>query len=256
LRRASCSSAAVEFAIYSFKKESPLLNPRRDRSPSQQAGHGVEIALGNGDGTFKKTSASPNAVPSELYSLVAGGFNHDGKMDLAGVDSYNDRIVLPIGAGEGRFAVTATTLAVSQAAIGPFAIVAADFNGDGVPDLVMLTKYVGTATILLTDPTQPATSTVNGLAPLGAGNHNVEASYAADSPYGASVSTTVALTAAFAPLVISPASGAYTTGHYRTNDPHQRISAGCDHLLPGVWNSQYQRLRAVHAPYPTYRGWS
>ena len=98
---------------------------------------GVEIAMGNGDGTFKETSASPIAVPSELYSLQPGDFNHDGKLDIAGIDNYDARVVLLIGAGDGTFAVTATTPAVSTNVLGPFAIVAADFNVDGVPDLAI-----------------------------------------------------------------------------------------------------------------------
>ena len=173
--------------------------------------NGVEIALGNGDGTFKETSAGPIAVPSELYSLVAGDFNHDGKLDIAGVDSYNDRIVLLRGAGDGTFTVTATNPAVSQDWLGPFAIVAADFNGDGVPDLAMLTKNADTASILLSVPTETATATVTGIAPQSAGTHNVEASYPGDSNYPSSASSTVALSAAVATPVISLASGTYTS---------------------------------------------
>jgi hypothetical protein len=172
---------------------------------------GVEIALGNGDGTFTETSASPIPVPSELYSLKAGDFNHDGKIDIAGIDEYNDRIVLLIGAGDGTFTVTATTPAVSQVFLGPFAIVAADFNEDGAPDLAMLTKNVATASILLTTPTETATATVNQIAPVGAGTHNVEASYPGDSNYGSGVSSTIALTAGLAPVVFTPAVGSYTT---------------------------------------------
>jgi len=169
----------------------------------------AEVYLGNGDGTFNQASGSP--VNGAGLSLKAGDFNHDGKLDLAGIDNYNDRIDLFLGAGDGTFTVTTTTPVVSQASPGPFAIVAADFNGDGVPDLAMLTSYVDTATILLTEPTETATATVNGLAPVGAGTHNVEASYAGNSNYPSSVSGTVALTAGLAPLVFSPAPGPYST---------------------------------------------
>ncbi len=172
---------------------------------------GVEIALGKGDGTFKETAASPMSVPSELYSLLAGDFNHDGKADLAGVDSYNDRIVLLTGAGDGTFTVNATTPAVSTDWLGPFAIVAGDFNSDGVPDLAMLTKNATTASILLNEPTQTATATVNGIAPVGVGTHNVDASYGGDSTYSSSLSGTVALSAGLAPIVFSPAAGTYST---------------------------------------------
>ncbi|MGC2169764.1 MAG: FG-GAP-like repeat-containing protein [Candidatus Sulfotelmatobacter sp.] len=173
--------------------------------------NGVEIALGNGDGTFNETSASPIAVPDELYSLQVGDFNHDGKLDLAGLDNYFDQIVLLLGAGDGTFAVTATTPVVSTVFVGPFQIAAADFNGDGVPDLAMLTKNVNTASILLTVPTETATATVNGIAPVGAGTHNVDASYPGDSHYGAVTSSTIALTAGLAPLVVTPAPGTYTS---------------------------------------------
>jgi len=173
--------------------------------------NGVEIALGVGDGTFKETSASPILVPSELYSLVVGDFNHDGKLDIAGVDSSDEGVDLLIGAGDGTFAVKTATPAVSQSFLGPFAIVAADFNQDGTPDLALLTKNVATASILLTEPTQTASATVNNIAPVGVGTHNVEASYAGDANYTATVSATVALTAGMAPLAVSPASGTYTS---------------------------------------------
>lgn len=173
--------------------------------------NGVEIVIGNGDGTFKETSASPITVPSELYNLQAGDFNHDGKMDLAGLDNYNDRIVLLQGAGDGTFAVTSTIPAVSPVWLGPFAIVANDFNEDGVPDLAMLTKNTATATVLLTEPTETATATIGPVAPVGAGTHNVEAVYGGNGNYPVSTSPAATLIAGVAPVSISPASGTYTT---------------------------------------------
>ncbi len=178
--------------------------------------NGIEIALGNGDGTFNETPASPIQVPSELYSLQSGDFNHDGKLDLAGLDNYFDRIVLLLGAGDGTFAVTATTPVVSNSFVGPFQIAAADFNGDGVPDLAMLTKGVNTASILLTVPTETATAEVNGIAPVGAGTHNVEASYLGDSHYSALTSNPIQLFAGLAPLVVTPPPGTYTSAQTLT----------------------------------------
>ena len=173
--------------------------------------NGIEIALGNGDGTFTETSASPIQVPSELYSLQAGDFNHDGKLDLAGLDTYFGQIVLLLGAGDGTFAVTTATPGVSTSTFGTHQIAAADFNGDGVPDLAMLTNSVNTASILLTVPSETATATVNGIAPVGAATHNVDASYAGDSHYSAVTSSTIPLFPGLAPLVVTPASGTYTS---------------------------------------------
>jgi hypothetical protein len=186
--------------------------------------NGVEIALGNGDGTFTETSASPIPVPSELYSLKVGDFNHDGKIDIAGIDEYNDRIVLLIGAGDGTFTVTATTPAVSQIFLGPFAIVAADFNGDGVPDLAMLTKNVNTASILLTVPTETAMVTVNGIAPAAAGTHYVDASYAGDHNYGAVTSGTIPLTGGLAPVGVSPISLSFVYEAVGTTSPAKTVT--------------------------------
>ncbi len=67
-----------------------------------------------------ETAASPIRVPNELYSLEVGDFNHDGKVDMAGLDNYNDQIVLLLGAGDGTFAVTATTPVMSTSFVGPF----------------------------------------------------------------------------------------------------------------------------------------
>jgi hypothetical protein len=173
--------------------------------------NGIEIALGNGDGTFTETSASPISVPDELYSLQVGDFNHDGKVDIAGLDNYAGQIVLLLGGGDGTFAVTATTPGVSSSFDNPHQIAAADFNGNGVPDLAMLTYAVNTVSILLTVPTETATATVNGIAPIGAGTHNVDASYAGDSHYSALTSGTISLFAGLAPLVVTPAAGTYTS---------------------------------------------
>ena len=169
----------------------------------------VVVFLGNGDGTFSGLPGGP--IAGAGICLVAGDFNHDGKLDLAGIDNYNDQIDLFLGNGDGTFTETITTPNVSQSVPGPFAIAAADFNGDGIPDLAMLTPNVNTASILLTEPTQIATVTANNIAPVGAGTHNVDASYSGDSNYSASVSSSVALTAGLAPLVITPASGTYTS---------------------------------------------
>jgi sugar lactone lactonase YvrE len=170
---------------------------------------GVGVYLGNGDGTFKQTAGSP--ISGAGLSLVAGDFNHDGKLDLAGIDNYNDVIDLFLGAGDGTFTETTATPAVSTTYPGPFVIVATDFNGDGVSDLAMLDRNVNTASILLTEPTETASVSLPNIAPIGAGTHNVEASYAGDGNYPSSISATTALTAGLAPLVISPAGGIYTT---------------------------------------------
>ncbi|MFC5865069.1 FG-GAP-like repeat-containing protein [Acidicapsa dinghuensis] len=169
---------------------------------------GVGLYLGNGDGSFNGPTSN-NSGSGE--SLLMGDFNHDGKMDLAGLDTYNDQIDLFLGNGNGTFAETTTIPTVSQTTVGPFALAAADFNSDGVADLAMLTRYSQTASILLAEPSQTTTATVNGIAPVGVGTHNVKASYSGDGNYPASDSITAALSPGLAPVTFSPAAGTYTS---------------------------------------------
>jgi hypothetical protein len=52
---------------------------------------------------------------------------------------------------------------------------------------------------------------VNGVAPVGAATHNVDASYAGDSHYSAVTSSTIPLFPGLAPLVVTPPAGTYTS---------------------------------------------
>jgi hypothetical protein len=107
----------------------------------------VTILLGNGDGTFTTASGSPIAVGIQPDAIVAGDFNNDGKLDLA-IANYGDgTVTLLLGNGDGTFTpVSGSPYAVGK---GPFAITAADFNGDGKLDLAVANLTDGTVSILL-----------------------------------------------------------------------------------------------------------
>ncbi len=171
---------------------------------------GVLVFLGNGDGTFSQ-SVIPLNAPAATHCLTGGDFNNGGELDLALLDNYDDQIDILLGAGDGIFDEIVATPKVSQDSLGPFQLVAGGFDAKGVPDLAMLTRNSSTASILLTAPTQTATATATGIAPVGAGTHNVGASYAGNSNYSTSASATVALTAGLEPVAFSLASGTYTT---------------------------------------------
>ena len=113
----------------------------------------VTILLGNGDGTFTQAANSPvTVVGSSPSSVAVGDFNRDGKLDLVvAVAGPNDVSIL-LGNGEGTFAEARN----SPVPVGltPYSVVVADFNGDGIPDLVTANDAVvngnpGTVTILL-----------------------------------------------------------------------------------------------------------
>src|SRR5262249_34853830 len=100
---------------------------------------GVNVYLGNGDGTFQAPiRLNPGA---EFTGLVVGDFNNDGKLDLAaarpflcfgcgGAPAY--QLYVFLGTGDGHF--TATASSGAQAGLPIFA---ADFNRDGGLDLIV-----------------------------------------------------------------------------------------------------------------------
>jgi hypothetical protein len=115
---------------------------------------GIEVLLGNGDGTFQK--AVPYDTLNNANGVVVGDFNNDGKMDLgvstASAGSTFAFVTILPGNGDGTFGsgVTLTSGAL------PSGIVAADFNGDGGLDLATANGTTagdqGSATVLLNRP--------------------------------------------------------------------------------------------------------
>ncbi len=96
----------------------------------------VQVLLGQGDGTFRAGSYSvgPNAV-----SIVSGDFNRDGIPDLAVArnDASTGSIVVFLGDRRGGFRALPPFNACLDPG-GPLgALVSADFNHDGIPDLVV-----------------------------------------------------------------------------------------------------------------------
>ncbi len=99
----------------------------------------LAVYFGNGDGTFNVgpvTVIETNAF--ESYTLVAGDFDGDGNLDLAGVNQETEpgRTVMLWGDNAGNF--------TPQFITGPmgFGVVeAGDTNGDGIPDLIVPDRF-------------------------------------------------------------------------------------------------------------------
>ena len=106
-----------------------------DLATINTTGGKVTVLLGNGAGGFTPAAGSPFAVGTTPVGLVAGDFNGDGVPDLAIVNQGSNNVAVLLGNGTGGFTAAAgSPFAVTP---GPASLVAADLNGDGIPDLAI-----------------------------------------------------------------------------------------------------------------------
>ncbi|MHB1956471.1 MAG: FG-GAP-like repeat-containing protein, partial [Sulfobacillus sp.] len=93
----------------------------------------IKVLLGNGDGTFKAAinAGSTNPLADNMFSVAAGDFNGDGKIDLVLSDGE-----IMLGNGNGTFAASVFTLPMPANSFGNVPVVG-DFNHDGKLDVAM-----------------------------------------------------------------------------------------------------------------------
>jgi hypothetical protein len=112
--------------------------------------NGVTTLLNDGAGKFQSKFSGPVATSGPNGSIAAADFNRDGKLDVATTAGAGATSVSAfLGDGTGGF----TRRSVTQADTSPLSLYVADFNNDGIDDLVTPTFGGNSASILLGDGT-------------------------------------------------------------------------------------------------------
>lgn len=150
-----------DIEVYDFNGDGKLDIAVGDRGGSA-ALDGVQIMLGNGDGTFSASATYGGSV--ETFDIEYGDVNGDGIIDIVTSNKYANSISVLLGNGDGSFKAKIDS---ATPYTSPVDLSLGDINGDGKLDLVAgrtgddVILMFGTGTGTFTGTTSIITDTNN-----------------------------------------------------------------------------------------------
>jgi hypothetical protein len=145
----------VNFPVFGFDSHPRTVkvadfhgNGKPDILVNQSVVFGFDTVLtvlpGNGDGTFQAPISHDTGGP--LEGLAVGNFNGNGKLGFAAAAPNQADALVFAGNGDGTFAAPALFPSFGS---NPFGVATADFQGDGLADLVVANTFSNTVGVLL-----------------------------------------------------------------------------------------------------------
>lgn len=133
-----------------------VVSSENDSSASGVVTSLVTSFIGDGTGAFAEVQQL--GVGAHPSSIVAGDFNHDGRLDVGVANRGSNNVSLLLGTGTGQFE-GGPSFSVGT---GPTSLAVSDVNKDGLPDLVSANPDGDSVTVLLntsrTSDTPPVAS--------------------------------------------------------------------------------------------------
>jgi VCBS repeat protein/FG-GAP repeat protein len=119
---------------------------KNDLAIAEMTSRSIIVRLGNGDGSFAPEKVySDGGTPA--YIVIARDMDLDGKLDIVVANRGSDDVSVLINRGDGTF--FDPVISDTGAGTGPYSVAVADFNLDGVPDVVTANFMTSTASVLL-----------------------------------------------------------------------------------------------------------
>jgi hypothetical protein len=107
----------------------------------------VILQHGNGDGTFTVDPVQPMIGGGASFIMIARDMDQDGQLDLVVSNRGSDSVSILRSRGDGTF--REPFVAELDMMSGPYSVAVADFNLDGVPDVVTANFIAGITTVFL-----------------------------------------------------------------------------------------------------------